>query len=424
MSGSRFGPHQRVRFAAVTALLLGCVASAQPPRGPSDGPPPTTLYLVIRTGPAETEKGILTTLKKGLEKSGALNPGDPTIKALSPALYEELQSLVDRAATPATPAEEGVSIRLLPTRDAIYEIKLQPTQVLKKLRVKYQKAGQKEYTPAAPAAKQPLVLTVPGRYAFTPEPEDTPVSYDGDVAEIGKKDAVIKGEWPSGDKFYVVTIRNFDADPAVRRRLFEVIKDKTQVANPLDYVQLENDLLFAFASLGSNVPPPGVDELDKENNLTITVETLERRSPRRVWVYFPLDREGAQAAKAEFGKLDSLQLPAKVRENGLTADNKAVVKSTDAPKWLELPPEPAPPGMEPRRFARKVKLDDVDQFAAKYSQLWMLVVWEFDAGTRGKEEAIRVSHNGEQVYVLDRERAGWQRVIQRVARPKAPDPKP
>lgn len=397
------GRRRRVRPAVRAAVAL-----AQPPE--------TTVYLVLRTGPDETEKGVLATLQQGLDKSGATITGEPTIKNVSPAFFEEFQSLVDRAGPPAAAAEDGVGIRLLPTREPIYEIKVAPSQVLKTLKVKYQKGGEKEYKPAAPgAANAPLVLIVPGRYGFTPEADDTPQSYEGEVAEIGKPAAAVKGDWPKGDKFFVVTMRNFRGN---RQRLFDVMADPKQVANPLDNVQLGNDLLFAFASLNSSAADPGNDGLDSENNLTMTVETIPKRNPARVWVLFPLDEKGMREARDEYRKAASTDLPKKIRAAATVgAGQPANVASGDGPKWYELPAEETPPGTDPRRFVRKVKVDDPPEFAAKYPQLWSLVVWEFDAG---RPEAIQVRHpKDDRVYVLERERTGWQRVIQKVGKPAA-----
>ncbi|MBX9628748.1 MAG: hypothetical protein K2X82_33450 [Gemmataceae bacterium] len=406
------GPRRRVRppvrAAAVAALLAGCAGLPAQPQE-------TTVYLVLRTGPDETEKGILATLRQGLDKSGATIAGEPTIKAVSPAFFEEFQAVVDRAGPPAAAADEGVSIRLLPTREAIYEIKLQPTQVLKKLRVTYQKGGQKDYAPAAPGTdKAALVLTVPGRYAFTPEPDDVPLSYDGDVAELGKPAATVKGDWPKGDKFFVVTMRNFRGN---RQRLFDVIADPKMVANPLDNVQLGNDLLFAFASLNSSAADPGDDGLDSENNLSMTVESIARRNPRRVWVLFPLDEAGMREARDKYRKLSSTELPEAIRADAVKAAEAAAVGPGTGPRWYELPPEPTPAGEPPRRFVRKVKLDDVAGLAEKYPQLWTLVVWEFDSGN-DRPEAIQVKHpKDDRVYVLERERPGWQKVVQKVKPP-------
>lgn len=405
-----------VRAAAVAVLVAACAAVAQQPR-PGELPQAKTLYLVLRTGPEETEKGILTTLKLGLERSGARSTGEPTIRAVSPAFFEEFESLVERGGPAVAAADDGVAIRPLPTRETMFEVKLQPTQVLRKLRVTYQKAGAREYVPSAAGEKGQLVLIVPGRYAFTPEAGDQPTNYEGEVAELGKGPAAVKGEWPKTDKFFVVTVRGFDGD---QKELFRVIQDPKQVANPLENVRLGGNLEFAFASLNSGVGIPGDGGLDQENNLNLTVETVARRNPRRVWVYFPLDQKGLAAARERFGKLDSVELPKEIRKEAVRALDPAEVTAKADPKWLELPPEPTPPGADPRRFGRKVKVDGAPEFVARYPQLGMLVVWEFEAGG-GQPEAIQVrGPRDERVFALEREIPGWSQTVQKLSRPAPP----
>ncbi len=418
------GPRRRVGtpvgLAALTALVLCWTGTAQdkkdtPGSGTAKavagqpGMGSTTLYLVLRAGPDETEKGILATLKQGLDKSGATISGEPGIRSISPAVFQELQGLVDRAGPTATAADDGnVTITALVSRDVIYEIRVKPSQVIKTLRVKYQKGGEKEYKPTSPSAeKSPLTLTTAGRYAFTPEQDDTPVSYQADVSELGKPDAVVKGEWPKGDKYFVVTMRNFVGD---RKKLFEVIQDPKQVANPLDSVELGSDVLLAFASLNSSVPPGGDAGPDAEGYLNLWVENLRNRNPRRAWVYFPLDQQAMEKARAEYRKFDSLALPKEIRNKQVPADQMATVAPTDEPKWYELTPNPGRDGGLPQTFSRKVKLDKIPEFTEKYPRLFMLVVWEFQADDNSAPEAIQVrTPNDERVFVLERERQGWQK---------------
>ena len=413
MSRLRRGVRPAIWLAALAALAGAWVATARQPRLIDTAE--TTVYLVLRTGPDVTEERIIAAIKQGLEKAPATITGEPAIKPVSPAFFEEFQTLVDRASSPAAAAEENVSIRLLPSRDTLYELKLQPTQVLKKLKVTYAKAGVKEYTPAAPGEKSPLVLTVPGRYALTPEPNDVPTAYEGTITELGKPDpAMLKGEWPKGDKYFVVTMRNFRGD---KKRLFEVIQDPKQVANPFEYVKLENDLLFAFASLNSGAADV-IDEtaLDSENNLTVTIPTVANRSPKRVWVHFPLDPASAAKLAESLGKLGGRDLPVEVRKNSVPITEPGVLDTADPPKWFELPPEPTAPGIEPRRFTRKLKLNDPAAFGDKNRQLRMLVVWEFDNGMR---EAIQVKNpKGAPTFVLEREPTGWEKVLPKLAKPK------
>lgn len=401
---------------AATLMIAAAVRSQNPATPPGDGS--TTLYLVLRTGPQEDENAILETLKTGLRKSGAAITGQPTIKAVSPAFFQEFATLVDRASeSDVSEAKEGLSIHMLPARGTIYELKLKPTQILKQLRVKYQKGSTKSYTPAAPSeAGGPLVLTVPGLYAFTPEEGDTPTSYEADVLEIGKPDATQKGTWPVGDKFFVVTMRNFVGD---RKSMFAIIADGTQVANPLENVQLGNDLLFAFASLRSSVgvlPPP----INPKGELTISVPTIPKRNPKRVWVYFPLDEKGMTEARTAFRKFNQFELPAEIRKKNVPADKQVTLSAKDGPQWYELP---LAANETPPRFSRRVQLDlgELVQFSERYPKVWMLQVWEFDTG---KPEAIFVEHPTEgRVLVREEELSGWQKGLHGAIKQNSPTPK-
>lgn len=401
----RFGPRARApRLAALILLGACCGAAAQPPVTAPD----TTVYLVLRTGPKESEEGILETLKQGIEKSGARISGEPTIKSVSPAFLEEFEALVDRASSgPVVAAADGASIRLLPSRNAVYEVKLAPTQVLKKFKVAYQKGGEKEYSPAAPGGKSPLVLTVPGRYAFTPEPGDTPLSFAADVAELGKKDTAIQGKWPQVDKCFVVTLRNFQGD---RKRLFDTVQDGKLVANPLKNVKLESDLVFAFASLNSEAAKRKPPRINQNNELIVTLETLPERNPKRVWFYFPLDDKGVTAARDKFRAVGEKALPAEVRKSAVPATAAAQVGPGDAPKWYELTDPNPVAGTPPREFERRIKLTGLAGLSEKYPKLWGLVVYEFDDGT---PQAIKVEDlKGDPTAVLEHELEGWQKEIQ------------
>ncbi len=384
--------------------------------------PQTTLYLVLRTGADETEKGIISRLKAGLEASGATTAGDPTIKAVSPAFVEEFEALADRAAAaPAPDQKEGISLRLLPSRETVYEVKVPPTQLLKKLKVTYQKAGVKEYEPAAPGTKSPLVLTVPGRYALTPEAGDVPSEYEGTMSELGEPDSTSKGAWPKSDKSFVVTMRNFTGD---RQRLFLAIQNKKVIANPFKDVRLGNDLVFAFASLNSSIDDDVPATFDRDNNLLIRIKTLQNSDPKRVWVYLALDEKAVAGKMAEFAKADDgAALSALIRKNAVPIGQPAALGPADAPRWFELPPVILAPGIDPAEFERKVKLTGVPALAAKYPRLWTLVVWEFDAG---RPEAILVKGDkGNRVYVRDKEVAGWvDGVKEAVKRAEPPAPTP
>lgn len=427
MPRARSGHCSAVWAATLTLLTAVVPVVAQdrplrpltPPAGPAGGPAGTTLYLVLRTGPKESETAILETIKKGLDLSGAASSGAPSIKAVSPAFFEEFEAIVDRAGGSAAASDrDGFSIRMLPSRDTTYEIRTDAAQVLKSLTVTYQKSGAKEYMPAPPGTRSPLVLIVPGKYALTPEPGDVPLRYTGVLAELGKDDKSISGTWPAIDKFFVVTVRGFVGD---RKQLFSIIQDKKRVANPFSDVKLGSDLLFSFASLNSTAGKTGKTRIEPDGSLNLAVETINDRDPRRVWVYFPLDETAMLAARDRFRKFSSVELPVQIRRESVAAGQPAAVGPKDAPKWYELPADVAGGEAAPKEFVRKVKLNSIPEFAGKYPVLWMLVVWEFDAG---KPEAILVEHpKDDRVYVLEREQQGWQEAINEFQKKPSP-PKP
>lgn len=411
MSRIRINARSRaLRLSAVMVAILASAAIAQ-------SQPETTVFLILRTGPDETEKGILDSLKEGIRISGAQITGEPTIKTVSPAFLEEFESLVNRANnTPVVGVKEGASIGLLPSRDTVYEVKLEPTQILKQLSVKYKKAGDKVYLPAAPGKKSPLVLTVPGRYAFTPEPNDTPLSYTCDIVELGKDDSQMKGNWPKSDKSFIVTMRNFRGD---RKLLFDTIQDGKKVANPLKNVRLGNDLLFAFASLNSDAAIRRRWKVGADSQLTMTIETLPERNPRRVWVYFPLNEKEMNETLKSYRKFEGAELSSEIRKKAAAVDAK--VGPTTAPAWFELlPPPPIVDGVPPAEFVRKIKLENLPQLSQNFPRVWMLVVWEFDDG--GTKSAIKVKDpKDEPVFVLEQELEDWKRDLLSIP---APTPSP
>lgn len=439
MAGLHLERHRpAARVAAVVVVALCCTALAQTPRPRVDTLPagPTTsegaLYLVLRTGPKENKESIENRLQLALNKissEAGKPPPKATIRPVSRSFVEEFEALANRRIEQAPTARTGVAIEPLLTRETRYEIRLAPTQVLKKLRVKYQKADIKEYTPAA---KGQLELIASGRYAFTPEADDMPVSYEVDAAELDQdgtiKTSTLKETWPISDKFFVVTIPGFD--PNLRTQLEAAIKNADVVGVPFTDVKFAKDLVFAFASLNSAVGITGGDPI-ADGALTVSVPTISNLSPTRVWVYFPLDDKTAKETLGKFRTLGDAALSKAVRQAAVPAVQAAVLGSGDEPRWYELDPVRIPGEIKASKFERKIKLKDIPGLARSYSKATTLVVWEFDNGM-GTRFALPVPAPagdrlapGENVYVVEREIAGWSNGIVKAAEKELkPEPKP
>src|SRR5947207_290704 len=139
MSGSiRFAGHgawlAALTLAAVAARAQEPGASVKPlDAGPLGRPGETTLFMMVRTGPHLTEDKLQRTLLRGLEKSKCRIEGEPSIRAISPAVFEEIESLTNKTAlkVAAAPVIEGFGMRRLPVRDTIWEFHLKSaSQVL------------------------------------------------------------------------------------------------------------------------------------------------------------------------------------------------------------------------------------------------------------------------------------------------------
>ena len=375
--------------------IFTMTASAQP----ND----TTLFLMVRAGPSLNEKIIQNSLREGLKLSGCTIDGEPVVRGVSNAAFDELEALINKTpVNPSPEAGEGVTIRPLPTREPMSEFRLKSAgQVLRKLTVTYKKAGPKDYVPSPPDKGEPLSLIIPGRYALRLEPDDEPLTYEATVSELGKKDDTLKDKWPARDRFFVITMKNFVGP---RSELFKVIQDPKQVANPLENVRLGNDFVFVFANMESLAAV--VEETISGNELIVQVPAPIGRNPRRVWMQFPLSEDQYKAARDQYRKFDSEELPREIRKNSTPITEDVLIDPKAEPKWIEIPDSG-----NGRSFLRRLPLKDLPGLVEKFPRVYRLIVWEFDAG---KPEAIGIQHPTDgRVYLLEEELKSWPTALKR-----------
>jgi hypothetical protein len=384
---------------------------AKPAASPADSPPvvrvgapgETTLFMMVRTGPHLTPDNLKTTLQEGLSAARCSITGAPIIKPVSPAVFEEIESLTNQAAEAGGAVKATTGLRRMSSREMLWEFRLSsPSQILKKLTVKY-KSGEgkeydKEYTPVSPADEGQLVLVSPGFYSFKPEPVDQPIGYVAETISLGQPAEKMEGKWPSSDRYYVITLRNFRGD---KDYLFHVLQDSTKVANPLDSIRLGSDLVFVFANLDAL----GADEDDDViagNNLILGAPPPRGRTVARGWIMFPLTEAGMKEQLSEYRKLyDSKELIAKVRENSVSALTPTEIGPDSPAKWLELAPR------RDGRFRREVPMRDFAGLLSKYPSAWGLVVWEFE-NDQGMRSAIMMRlPGGGQTMVREKEIRNW-----------------
>src|SRR5262245_21005612 len=97
--------HLRTAFAGagLAAVTLLAAALAQQPKT-ADAPPvrqvragETTLFMLVRTGPHLTPDNLTTTLEEGLSAGRCQIDGKPTVRAVSPAVFEEIDAVTNPA---------------------------------------------------------------------------------------------------------------------------------------------------------------------------------------------------------------------------------------------------------------------------------------------------------------------------------------
>jgi len=395
--------------------LLASEASAQDPPevkpilkiGGTSSLGDAALFMMVRTRPDLTEKEILGTLKRGLEKAGCTLDGEPLIRPIRPTIYEEFESLINQTTAGTSPEADGLlTPRLIPAREVLYEFRLkEPTQILKSLKVTYKTAGVKEYEPKDPRTdpQAPLTLTALGRYALRPEPKDEALRYEAVVSTLGSKDEVVTDRWPESDRYFVIIMRNFKGN---RNLMFATVQDGNQVPNPLTQVRLAPDLMFVFANLGINTPRSGT-AID-DNDLVTQVLGLRGRKVRRIWMLFPLGEDNCRQKRDEYNKLDSDQLSQEIRKNQYPPGAKVEVGPSSAPRWIEL----GDLG-NGEVFGRRIPLKELSNLKQKYPRVYRLLVWEFDDG-RTAPGAIAVQNpDGRRVWLIDEEVREWATALEK-----------
>jgi hypothetical protein len=366
--------------------------------------------MMVRTGPHLTEDKLERTLDRGLKKANCDIEGKPNIRAISPAVFQEIESLAGRTPSKTTepPTPEGFFVRRLPVRDLAWEFHLKsPGQVLKKLTITYKNPEgseiNKEYQPSAPQDNGPLMLIVPGSYSLRVEPKHEPLAYEAEVLDLGEKPQTIRGRWPSSDRYYVITMVNFRGN---RETLFHTLQDPQAVPNPLDSIRLGNDLVFVFANLEATGATLEGD-LFAGNNLILGAPPPRNRRAARGWMLFPLTEGEMKGKLAELRKIrNEEQVVQEVRKNAVKVKENLEVSPSTPAHWVEITESGG------GRYRREIPLKDFKGLLEKYPTVWGLLVWEFDDGSN-PPAAINIKlPDGSDALVVEQEIKKWSSALQ------------
>jgi len=388
---------------AITGLLNCFVvnnagAQVAPPRPLSPERVPTreegvsqSLLLLVRCNPELTPEQIRETLQFGAAAAGC-QVSQIVVREVAPHTLDEIESmlrLIDRR----EPMEQTVTdLQLIrrPAVEAVWEIRLSkaPAEVIDTFEVAVEKVGAaaetprqwKTYRPVPPEAadlKAGSLVAVSlrnGRYEFYPAPGEMPTEFRFEVvAEDGSR-REITGKFPQMDRCFLIQMINFRGD---RTRLFEVVRNPSQVPNPFSDIKERTNLAIVFGNIRASTAVVGetLDGLE----LIVSVPGVPGRAPARVWMLFPLTAEQLAEEEAKLKALGEWsKLPQEIRRRALkSTDPQVPIIEAKEPRWYEL--VPAGSGFE-QRIKLVANPQDFAKLRERFPRIYRILVWEFEGG--------------------------------------------
>ncbi|MFO0878211.1 MAG: hypothetical protein U0840_12745 [Gemmataceae bacterium] len=418
------------RTAGLTLLVLAASASsrAQDSKENKEEARPTrsgSLIILVRDNKGLNQVEMANTLKRGLELAGCRFDGEVRLRPISSVVFNTLNSVQDLPA--AAPERKDFHLQAVPEVPGSWLLSHKRGYTLKDLEVEVEtprKDGKgkelrtRKLTPAfrlpaekgkpgAASADPPLAMLFPGLYSLRLEPDETLRRYRALFLPRAREEKPWDTDWQKlptfGDRYYLIVLNNFVGD---KKRLFDVIKDRIQVTNPVDDVDAAREFSVVFAAWGMKGLTPGTGF--NGFNHTPEIEVSDDRTAR-VWIRFPLTADEYAAELKKYQPLDSETIIKEIqKDNPILADREATMTRTSKPAWIELSPIP---GTGNRRFTRSIALKDVKELEKKYPRVFRLVVWEF------KDQAILIQDpaSRELVTAIGQEVPEWSRGIEDLA---------
>lgn len=379
------------------------------------------LFLVLKASPDETEDSLRKLLVKGL-KAANCKYSAIVIEPMSISTYNELDKVINKGVLPSITVSGAAGtgpVRISPTtvdesamvfrfsdeyRD-LQSLELEFTGG-KKVPVKLLPRGT--VSPPLPALVEG---EVPGQYILKLDPKaDPPLRYSVQIKNVKKKASALEtltGDFPKSPRCFMVLIENFEGE---RVELFNTLKDKNAVADPLDDINVSTEVRIAFASWKTGSVGPGVGW--NQTRYTMQVEGLQRRRTARVWVLFPIKEAEVDKLLGEYRGFDSEELIRKIDAEAKSTKTDGVAEipfgGSIRPAWVLLNGN-KPPSEESTIFTRTFALDGTQlaQIKANFPKVYRLTVWEFEGA--GSREAIPVQDEvtKSRVLVVKQEVKEW-----------------
>jgi hypothetical protein len=251
-------------------------------------------------------------------------------------------------------------------------------------------------------------LRLPGYYYVRLPDNFSPQKYSATVVDVREPGAqnVLNGTWPARGTYCLIEIPGFEGD---RRHLKQVLEDPDRVGEPITMSEVIETISLFHAQIGEKLPG-NTESFDKQF-LHVKYLKPENRSPKRVWMKFPMTEEEARQTVSKWVGQDGTwkaggKISADIRADALVqlpADwnpaNKKLpiykIAPEDGPRWYELP---AIQDEKQQYFGGAWEFVNVSDWkSAKAPRDWRVYVFEFERG--GEMEAVKVMHPAKQVTV-------------------------
>lgn len=373
------------------------------------------LFLVLKASPDDTEGSLRKMLVKGL-KAANCTYTSLMIEPMSISTYNELDKVINKGVLPSitvSGAEGAGPVRISPAtvnESAMVFRFADEYRDLQSLDLEFAGGKKMPGLKPLPRGKTPAQLPaliegeVPGQYILKLDPKaDPPLRYTAQIKNVKKKPSAVEaltGEFPKSPRCFMVLIENFEGE---RVELFNTLKDKNAVADPLDDINVSTEVRIAFAYWKTGNVGIGPDW--SGNRYTLREEGLQRRRTARVWTLFPIKEGEADKLLDKYRAFDSEKLIKEIeREANLAKTNgnaDITFGGNFEPSWILLNPSKPPP-QESTMFARTLVLDNAQlaQIKKNYPKVYRLTVWEFEDQKGEGREAIPVQDEVTKTRVL------------------------
>jgi hypothetical protein len=366
---------------AVVASLAVANAAAQSP---------AVVQVVIKAPPTESIEEIKDKFTQAAKRTGGeFNCDDIVIERVEPRVFDLLNSIVIRGAEAVRELREAgdrEGIERVPGETNAWIVSLGDAALIDSATVGVVGSGDAVATEnveviiGEPAAQG---ITIqghsPGRYVVRVPAGVRPLRLRCRPLSLAGEERDFEAEFPSistGDA-YVVTLNGVKGSTS---SLFEALKDKTKVANPI--LEMGDVPLIVANFVPRNVVDPNMIEII-DGQLRFSQPVDGNVNPKRLWLFFAATNADRDAEKQRVTGEGFQRIPTLIRDKRAdVAASGAGLNATGG--WVEITPLVRSPRGD-GRFEVLVKLDvpvwqTAMQNAASEASEAALMVYEFDDG--------------------------------------------